>query len=136
MSDKPVVKTKETDWFRKAMELYVQKQAFVLVDDAGIGLTEKDLESAIALIKAFQEKEGASMRQVTAVLAGLGITGVGVWMIWAAIVDPEPTSKLGLLIGGGVILALTGSLGTLASLGVKFSVSTRSPHGHTFEIAL
>ena len=73
-------------------------------------------------------------QQIVGVLSGIGITGVGIWMVAAAIADPEPTTKLGLLIGGGIILALTGSLGTLAALGIKFSVSAKSPLGHTFEI--
>ena len=62
-------------------------------------------------------------------LAGGGVTGVGVWIILAAIADPEPTSKLGLLIAGGLLLGLTGSLGTLAACGVKFSVSAKTRGG-------
>jgi len=68
-------------------------------------------------------------------LACIGILGVAAWVIAAAIADPEPTTKLGLLIGGGLILALTGSLGTLTALGVPFSVSAKSPAGHSFEIS-
>ncbi len=75
-----------------------------------------------------------SRSNIVAALAGIGITGLGIWMVFAAIADPEPTSKLGLLIVGGIIITLTGSLGTLAALGIKFSVSAKSPQGHAFEI--
>jgi hypothetical protein len=43
-----------------------------------------------------------------------------------AILDPEPTSKLGLLVAGGILMALTGAVGTLAGLGVRFVVTARS----------
>jgi len=39
----------------------------------------------------------------------------GIWLVSAAILDPEPTSKLGLMVGGGIVLVATG--GT-ASIGI------------------
>lgn len=55
-------------------------------------------------------------------MQGIGITGVGVWMIAAANADPEPSSKLGLLIGG-VVVILTISFGPLAALGEVLNLS-------------
>lgn len=129
-----IVKTSERDWLEKALKLYTEKKLFKFIDDAGLKLTEEDLKSAVSLIRAAKSKGGVSWKQIVSVLAGIGITGVGVWIIAAAIADPEPTTKLGLLIAGGIVLALTGSLGTLTALGVKFSVSAKSPQGHEFEI--
>jgi flagellar motor component MotA len=131
---KDIVKTNEKDWLEKAIKFYTAKKLFTFVDDAGLKITEADLKSAVTLIRAAKARGAASWQQIASVLAGVGITGIGVWMIAAAIVDPEPTSKLGLLIAGGIVLALTGALGTLAGLGVRFVVSAKSPQGHTFEI--
>ena len=131
---KDIVKTSEKDWLEKALKLYTEKKLFRFIDDAELKLTEKDLKSAVSLIRAAKSKGGVTWQQITGVLAGIGITGAGVWIIAAAIADPEPTTKLGLLITGGIILALTGSLGTFASLGVRFSVSAKLPQGHEFEI--
>lgn len=132
MSD--IVRTSEKDWLEKAIKLYTDKQHFTFEDDAGLKMTEVDLRTAVSLIRAAKVKGGVTWQQIAGVLAGIGITGVGVWIIAAAIAAPEPTTKLGLLIAGGIILALTGSLGTLAALGVRFSVSAKSPQGHSFEI--
>ena len=123
-----------SSYVENPLKLYTEKKPFKFIDDAGLKLTEEDLKTAVSLIRAAKSKGGVSWQQIVGVLAGIGITGVGVWMVAAAIADPEPTTKLGLLIAGGIVLALTGSLGTLAALGVKFSVSARSPHGHEFKI--
>ncbi len=125
---KTTIRTSDASWLETALVCYTGKKPFEFLDDAGLGITEKDLASAISLIRA-AKKTGLTLKQVLAALAGVGITGVGVWIIFAAIADPDPTSKLGLLIAGGIVLALTGALGTLASLGVKFSVSAKGPGG-------
>jgi hypothetical protein len=131
---KAIVQTSSKDWLEQAIRLYTQKKPFTLEDDAKLGLTEADLRSAVALIRAARTKGRITWQQIAAVLAGFGITGIGVWMVAAAITDPEPTTKLGLLIAGGIVLALTGSLGTLAALGVRFTVSGSTPDGHSFEV--
>ncbi len=118
----------------KAIKLYTEKQAFLLHDDAELKLTRADLKSAVSLIRAAKSKGGVTRKQILGLLTGIGITGIGVWIIAAAIADPEPTTKLGLLITGGLVLTFTGSFGALTSLGVRFSVSARSPLGHSFEI--
>ncbi len=129
-----VVRTSEKDWLEKALKLYLEKKPFKFIDDANLKFTEDDLMSAVKLIRAAKLKGVVSWQRIVGVLAGIGITGVGVWMIAAAIADPEPTSKLGLLIGGGIILALTGSWGILTAIGMKFSVAAKSPKGHVFVI--
>jgi hypothetical protein len=44
------------------------------------------------------------------------MTLFGAALVVLAIVDPDPTSKLGLLIGSGAILALTGGFQTIRLL--------------------
>ncbi len=129
-----VVRTSEEDWLERALELYTDKAAFVFVDDAGIGITQKDLQSAVSLIRAAKVKGDFSLKSIMAVLFGLGLSGAGIWMIIAAIADPEPTSKLGLLIAGGVLITLTGGLGTLSALGVRFVITGKGKGGSEFRI--
>jgi hypothetical protein len=131
---KDIVKTSAKDWLGKAIKLYTARKKFTLNDDAGVGINEVDLKSAVTLIRAAKHKGAATWQQIAAVFAGIGITGIGVWMVAVAIIDPVPTSKLGLLVAGGILLALTGAVGTLAGLGVRFVVTAKSPQGHTFEI--
>lgn len=128
------IKTSEKDWVSRAMKMYTKKQTFDLVDDAELGLSEKDVRSAVNLMKFLKQEKHLTVREIAQVLVGLGITASGVWMVIAAIADPEPTSKLGLLIGGGLVLALTGGLGTLRALGIQFSVSGKA-FGNEFHIS-
>ena len=128
------VRTTEEDWLLKALNQYKEKVPFVFVDDAGIGITQQDLESAVNLIRAAKGKAGLPWKTIASVLVGIGLSGAGIAMVAAAIMDPEPTSKLGLLVAGGVILAFTGGLGTLSALRVKFSITGRGAGGREFKI--
>lgn len=129
-----IIKTSDTEWLKIAIDNYSKKQAFTLVDDANIGLTEKDLVSAVTLIRAAKKKGGSSIKTIAQALTSIGITGAGVYIVILAIADPEPTSKLGLLITGGLVLAVTGSLGALSSLGIKFSIAAKTFGGNEFYI--
>ncbi len=129
-----IIKTSDLNWLEKALKLYTKKESFRFLDDAGLELTEEDMISAVSLIRAAKSKGGVPWQKIVGVLTGVGITGVGLWIVAAAIADPEPTTKLGLLISGGIIILLTGSIGTFAALGIKFSVTSKSPQGHEFEI--
>jgi len=129
-----IIKTSEADWLKNAIEAYSKKQTFSLMDDARIGLTEKDLVSAVTLIRTAKKKAGLSFKTIAQALTSIGITGAGIYIVILAIADPEPTSKLGLLITGGLILAVTGSLGALSSLGIKFSISAKTIGGNEFFI--
>lgn len=129
-----ILKTSNKEWLKVAIENYTKKQTFTLIDDARIGLTEKDLVSAVTLIRAAKKKGGFSIKTIAQALTSIGITGAGVYIVILAIADPEPTSKLGLLITGGLILAVTGSLGALSSLGIKFSIAAKTFGGNEFYI--
>jgi hypothetical protein len=128
------IHTTDANWVKKAIKAYTNKQEFNLVDDAEIGLTEKDVASAVNLMKFLKKENHLSVKEIAQILVGLGITATGVWMVMAAIADPEPTTKLGLLVGGGLVLAITGSLGTLRALGIQFSVSGKA-FGNEFHIS-
>lgn len=122
---KTTIRTTEDNWFEKSMKCYKEKISFIFIDDANLGITETDLESGFNLIRSGK----IPWKSIVGVLAGIGITRVGIYIIGLAIADPEPTTKLGLLITGGLLLTLTGSMGILYSLGLSFSVSANSSYG-------
>ncbi len=132
--NKNVVRTTDDDWLLIALEFYKKKAAFTFIDDAELGLTAADLGSAVTLMRAAKNKGGATIKTIVSVLTGLGLSGAGLWMIAAAIFDPEPTSKLGLLVAGGVLITMTGGLGTFHALGVKFTISGKGLRGSEFKI--
>lgn len=100
---------------------------FDLIDDANIGLDSTDLVSAVKLIAKTKKAGRIGAKGIATILTSLGLSSVGVWLVLAAIVDPEPTSKLGILIAGGVALIALGGLSILRSLGMTWKVSANSP---------
>ena len=95
--------TSQHDWFFQLVQAYRNREAIRFVDDKGYGINLTDSLLAAGL------KGNLGFNEWVAVLIMLGVCGFGVWMIVAAILDPEPTSKLGLLVGAGAVLVFTGS---------------------------
>lgn len=125
-------KSSEEGWKIKAIKAYTQKSEFTLVDNAGFGLTAKDVRSAINL-KALKNKENRiSTKEIASVVIGLGISASGLWMVLAAITDPKPTSKLVLLVAEGLILAITSSLGSSRVPGITYNNSAKSFGGNEY----
>lgn len=129
---KKIIKTSNKEWLESALKEYSSKNEFTLIDDKILGLQEKDLNSAVSLIKAAKTKGKKSIKQITKVLLGLGLSSTGIYVIIIAIADPEPTSKLSLLLVGGVILAISGGYGTLRALRIKFRVKKLKKDNHFF----
>ncbi len=67
--------------------------------------------------QALTQQTGLNQGIRAASSASAGLAGIGVWLVRAAIADPEPTSKLFLLLGGGVLCILGGGLSLIKSLG-------------------
>lgn len=127
--NKRVIYTSEKNWLKCALKAFTKNEKFEFIDDAKIGITENDLKAALNLLKAAKIKAKLSMKDIVSSLASIGITGVGVWLFIAAIADPEPTSKLWLMISGGIMIMLTGSLSLLRSFGNQYSVSISNSMG-------
>jgi len=88
-----------------------------------LGLSADDFQTAIELLKKMSVSRRTGWREITAILTGLGMSSAGIWMVLAAIVDPEPTTKLWILTFGGVMLVLTGGLSILRALGQPWRVT-------------
>lgn len=124
--EKDLIKTSDVDWLEKSLKCYRDKRPFEFLDDAEIGIDKEDLLSAVTLIRQTRRKLGTTRRAIGQILTGLGMSTAGIWLIMIAVVDPDPTSKLGILLAGGVILITTGGLSILWAFGQKWKVSGKA----------
>jgi hypothetical protein len=105
------IRTSEQGWLEKYAKACKNRTDCVLVDDAEIGIDPKT-----QTILQMGKQARLSRRELGAVLVSLGMSGVGIGIIVAAIYDPEPTSKLGLLIAGGATCIIGGGLTAIRTL--------------------
>ena len=92
-------------WIGTLARAYKNRGHILLIDDAHIGI-DPARESLVAMgIKA-----RLSIEEWVAVGVSVGMSAAGSVMVVLAFIDPEPTSKLGLLIGGGAVCVLAGGL--------------------------
>lgn len=120
-----VIRTSDPGWLDRALKSYRERRPFHFTDDANLGISESDLVSAVALIRRARHAGKMSWKEISQVLTGMGLSGVGIWLIAASIASPEPTSKLWILLAGGVVLITTGGLSILKALGQKWQVHAR-----------
>lgn len=119
------IRTSERDWLPRLTQAYRRHAEVDLVDDAGAGI---DPASQSLLQMGLAGR--LSRREWTAVAIASGMTLFGAGLVIAAILDPDPTSKLGLLVGSGALLALTGGFQTIRLLTRQKPPSiTISPRG-------
>jgi hypothetical protein len=100
-----VVRTSEKGWVGALAAAYKHRGRILLIDDANVGI-----DPANQSLFAMGIKARLSVEEWIAVGVSIGISAAGSVMVFLAFVDPEPTSKLGLLIGGGAACVLAGGL--------------------------
>jgi hypothetical protein len=105
------IRTSEQDWLPRLTQAYRERAQVHLIDDAGLGV-----DPATQSLLQMGATGRLTRREWTAVSLSAGMTLFGAALVVAAIVDPEPTSKLGLVVGSGAILALTGGFQTIRLL--------------------
>jgi len=106
-----VIKTSEQNWLGQMAGAYRKKQPITLIDDAKVGVNPEN-----QTILQMGKEASLSKGEWVAVGVSLGMSAAGIWMIAAGVADPEPTSKLGLLIGGGVICVAGGGFSAIRIL--------------------
>ncbi len=122
------LKTSQRNWFSALAKAYKRRDRVVLKDDAGLGVDPRHQTLFMMAVRA-----KLSMNEITAACIALGMAVAGIGLVVAAIIDPEPTSKLGLMVGGGIALIATGGLAAIRILvNVKPPSVRVSPKG--FEI--
>jgi hypothetical protein len=99
------IHTSQKGWFPLLAKAYRDRTPVLLVDDANVGL-DPNSQSLVSM----GLKAGLSPADWTAVGVAVGVSAAGAMMVILAFLDPEPTSKLGLLVGGGAVCVLTGGL--------------------------
>jgi hypothetical protein len=99
------IRTSDAGWLKTLAGAYRDNTNVVLIDDANTGI---DPAGQTLLQMGVQAR--MSKREIMGVAIACGMSFAGAAMIGLAIIDPEPTSKLSLLVGGGIALALTGGL--------------------------
>jgi|SRR5579872_1888971 len=105
------IRTSEKDWLARLTAAYRSRAAVDLIDDAQVGIDPAQ-QSLLQMGVAGR----LTRREWTAVSIAGGMTVFGAAMVVLAILDPDPTSKLGLMVGSGALLALTGGFQTIRLL--------------------
>jgi hypothetical protein len=116
------IRTSEEGWLAHLAETYRDKKPILLVDDAKVGI-----DPSTQSLWQMGRRAGLRREEWVGVLVALGMLGAGIAMTIAAILDPEPTSKLSLLIAGGIVCTAGGGFSAIRILtkqkppDVKFS---------------
>jgi hypothetical protein len=103
--EKRQVKTSTRGWLKEVAEAYRNRVPILIDDDAQVGINPKEDSLLKMGIKA-----KLSAREWAGVCLSLGVAGIGVWLIVMAVLDPEPFSKVALVIVTGALLLGTGGL--------------------------
>ena len=98
-----IIRTSDQKWFENLAKAYKDRQPIRLIDDANVGINPAQ-QSLLSMGK----QTGLTRQEWTGVLIALGMSIIGVGLVIAAIIDPDPTSKLGLLIAAGGVCILGG----------------------------
>jgi hypothetical protein len=102
------MKTSQQGWLAALAKHYKEQSPAIVIDDANVGINPAD-----HTLFDMARKADLSTAEITAVCVACGMGFAGIGMVLLAFVDPEPTSKLALLIGSGVVLALTGGMSAI-----------------------
>jgi len=116
------INSSDINFIQKVLSSFKKREPFVFNDDRNYGFSENDFSNALYFLKKIKEEIGFSWKEFGQVLAGTGVCSAGLWIIRVAILDPEPTSKLWLLISGGAVLAVVGSLTVINAFGMTWSI--------------
>ena len=120
------IRTSDSNWLKNTLKCLKAKAPFTLVDDAGLGITLEDLRTGLLLVSK-AEKAGVPWNRIAQALAGIGYCGIGIWVIRMACLDPEPTSKLALLVGGGLLCIFVG--GGVVFVALKAPIKVKAHFG-------
>ena len=105
------IRTSAPDCFSHMAQAYKNKDNFFVIDDARTGINP-----AYSTLLDMGKQAGLAPRQWIGVLSSLGLAGAGLWLARTAVLDPEPTSKLSLLLCGGVVCLAAGGLSAIRIL--------------------
>jgi len=105
LDTKLTIRTSEHGWLQELAKAYRVRREVLIVDDANAGV---DPSTQSLLSMGLRCK--LSRNEWIALVVSAGMSAGGAAMVVLAIIDPDPTSKLGLLIGSGAAFLLTGGV--------------------------
>lgn len=105
------IRTSQQGWLAQLARAYSNRDQILVVDDANVGI---DPSSQTLLDMGLKVK--LTRNDWIAVLLASGMTIFGAVVIVLAILDPEPTSKLGLLVASGGVMAIGGGFSAIRIL--------------------
>ncbi len=94
-----IIRTSESGWLKALAKLYRDQSPATIIDDANVGVDPSN-QSLFDMSRSAK----LSKKELAAVCISCGMSGFGLGLIWLAFIDPEPTSKLVVLLLGGVLL--------------------------------
>jgi hypothetical protein len=103
-----MIRTSEAGWLERLTRTYRSKQDTNFVDDAHLGVDPEN-----QTIRQMGTQAGLGMVEWKRVAGCAGVGSVGVLLIAMAMLDPEPTSKLALIVGTGAFCVLSGAGGAI-----------------------
>jgi hypothetical protein len=119
------LRTSDPRWIEKLGVAYRDRRPVVVLDDARVGI-----DPSTQSIRQMGARAGLSPRDWMAVAVALGVSVLGAGLLVAAIVDPEPYSKLGLTIVTAAVLTVGGGFSAIRILtDVRPPRVKAGPHG-------
>lgn len=125
--------TSDNEFIKKILQLFKKRKSFEVYDDKGYGFKKEDFENALNFINKIKETTGLSWNEIGQILTGLGFSTAGIWLVRLAIINPEPISKINLLVTSGVFLILSGGFAILKAFGSNWNVNVNLG-GNNFSI--
>lgn len=116
--DEIVIYTSEKGWLKLLAVAYKKHDKVTLIDDAEIGVNPSN-ESLFEMGR----KAKIPKKEFISVCVALGMSTLGALVIAGAFIDPEPTTKLGFIVGSGVVLIFGGGY-----MAIKILTKVRPPN--------
>ncbi|HTC21577.1 MAG TPA: hypothetical protein VK859_12060, partial [bacterium] len=99
MGHQLVIRTSQSGWLGVLAKAYKNRTPTLIIDDANTGI-DPHHQSLFEMGR----KAGLSRAEIAGAAVALGMTAAGIWFVVLAFLDPEPTTKLGLLVVSGAVL--------------------------------
>jgi len=106
-----VIHTSSTNWLRTLAKAYKSQASVLLIDDAEYGI-----DPINDTLLEMGRKANLHAREWGAVLIALGMAGSGVALLVAAILDPEPFSKIAATLAASIVLIFGGGFAAIRVL--------------------
>jgi hypothetical protein len=106
-----MIRTSDERWLERLARAYRDRLSVVLEDDAQVGI-DPSMQTLFQLARSAR----LSPREIAGVAVALGMSAAGAAAVLLAFLDPEPTSKLGLMVGGGLSCVLGGGFSAIRIL--------------------